>query len=192
MGQMEWDRNGLEWDRTGRRGQTGPATALGPLWSTEWLFRESMTGHSSGTAQLLNPSKAAWILHGECQDSASSRAQAGNNDGVDSGDSQPHASASTFPSIHGVVVSSLFLFWQLFLTFPVAPSCSGRDSTLELGKGGFGAPGDILSQPWPWGCSHQLQHLLHGHILPQVQDVGQVWTHSCMSIGMQGCMDTWI
>lgn len=44
----------------------------------------------------------------ECQDSASSGAQAGNNDGMDLGDSRAHASARTFPSIHGVVISSLF------------------------------------------------------------------------------------
>lgn len=67
------------------------------------------TGHSSDTAQLLNPSKAVRILHGQCQDGASRGAQAGNNDGMDSGDSQAHASARTFPSIHGVVISSLFV-----------------------------------------------------------------------------------
>lgn len=141
--EWEWEGdNGMGQDRQERTDRT--CHCPGPLWSQ--CGCSGGTGHSRDTAQLPNPSKAAQILHGECQDGASSRAQAGNNDRAASGDWQAHASLSQDFSICSQNGDFLpLLFQQPFPRSPAATSCSGWGSHSWAGQGWFGGSGDILS-----------------------------------------------
>ena len=116
MEQTGWGRMGQ--DRQERTDRTLPSDHCG-----EPCGRPGGTAHSrcGGRALLTRQSpaakshKAAQIQFGECQDSAGSRGQAENDDGVASGGPQAHTRAHgrarTFPSIlQRAVISSLFCF----------------------------------------------------------------------------------
>lgn len=67
-----------------------------------------------------------------------------------------------------------FLFWQSFLTSPVAMSCFGQRFHSWAGKGWFwGSQG----HPEPWGYSHQLP-------------APPAWSHPAQGAGWRAGMDT--
>lgn len=154
-GQTGWDRT--QCDGTGRdgTGQMGgdrqdkplPSHALGALWGQAGGPGQAAVAEprSHGRAQLLNPSKAAWIPRGERRDGAGSGAQAGHADGVASGDSRAHARAHGGPGLFRLFSKKQlfppFLFWQPLLErSPSArvPVPAGERGS-GLGNGRFGA-----------------------------------------------------